>query len=61
MRTSCGIISAHLTRIGRQDQRKGEAWIVITAQNVIKKRGFCQIPLEQITLSNNVLKQNQGW
>ena len=35
--------------------------IVITTQNVIKKRGFCQIPLEQITLSNNVLKQNQGW
>nr|MBP8687817.1 RagB/SusD family nutrient uptake outer membrane protein [Prevotella sp.]MBP9983385.1 RagB/SusD family nutrient uptake outer membrane protein [Prevotella sp.] len=33
----------------------------ITAQNVINKRGFCQIPITQITLSNGVLKQNPGW
>jgi len=30
-------------------------------QSIIKKRGFCQIPLTQITLSNGVLKQNTGW
>ena len=33
----------------------------IDAQSIIKKRGFCQIPLTQITLSNGVLKQNTGW
>ena len=33
----------------------------ITAQNIIDKRGFCQIPITQITLSNGVLKQNHGW
>ena len=33
----------------------------IDAQNIVKKRGFCQIPLTQITLSNGVLKQNAGW
>ena len=25
------------------------------------KKGLCQIPNNQITLSNNVLKQNEGW
>ena len=33
----------------------------IDALNIVKKRGFCQIPLTQITLSNGVLKQNAGW
>ncbi len=28
---------------------------------IIKTKGLCQIPLDQITLSNNVLKQNEGW
>ena len=32
-----------------------------SAQNIISKRGFQQIPQTQITLSNNVLKQNAGW
>ena len=31
------------------------------AENIISKRGFQQIPQTQITLSNNVLKQNAGW
>ena len=35
--------------------------VTITAENIINKRGFCQIPLTQITLSNGVLKQNPGW
>lgn len=34
---------------------------VIKADNLIKTRGFQQIPQDQITKSNNVLKQNAGW
>ena len=35
--------------------------IVITAENIRKTRGFMQIPNTQITLSNGVLTQNEGW
>lgn len=35
--------------------------ITIKAANIIEKRGFQQIPNTQITLSNGVLKQNEGW
>ena len=35
--------------------------VAITAENVRTKKGLCQIPYNQITLSNNVLKQNAGW
>ena len=35
--------------------------VTIKAENIINKRGFCQIPRTQITLSNGVLKQNAGW
>lgn len=28
---------------------------------IIEKKGLCQIPYDQITLSNGVLKQNAGW
>lgn len=35
--------------------------VVIAAQNIIAKKGLCQIPQNQITLSNGVLKQNDGW
>lgn len=34
---------------------------VIKAENVLNTRGFQQIPQEQITQSDNVLKQNSGW
>lgn len=34
---------------------------VITKSNVLSTRGFQMIPYNQITLSDNVLKQNQGW
>lgn len=34
---------------------------VINAQNIIDKRGFQMIPQNQINLSDNVLKQNDGW
>jgi hypothetical protein len=35
--------------------------VSIKAQNIIDKKGLCQIPNNQITLSNGVLKQNAGW
>ena len=35
--------------------------VVISAQNIINKQGLSQIPQNQITLSNGVLKQNAGW
>jgi starch-binding outer membrane protein, SusD/RagB family len=35
--------------------------ITIKTANILKTRGFQQIPNPQITLSNGVLKQNQGW
>lgn len=38
-----------------------ETTITISAQNLISKKGLMQIPNNQITLSNNVLKQNEGW
>lgn len=33
----------------------------ISASKIIETKGLVQIPYTQITLSNNVLKQNQGW
>ncbi len=38
-----------------------EATVTFKADNIISKRGFQQIPLTQIQLSNGVLKQNAGW
>jgi hypothetical protein len=35
--------------------------VVISAENIIAKKGLCQIPQNQIILSNGVLKQNAGW
>lgn len=35
--------------------------VSIKAENIRAKNGLCQIPNNQITLSNNVLKQNPGW
>ena len=33
----------------------------ITASKITETKGLQQIPTDQINLSNNVLKQNQGW
>lgn len=38
-----------------------ETTLSISAQNFINKKGLMQIPSTQITLSNNVLQQNDGW
>jgi hypothetical protein len=35
--------------------------VSIKAANVIATNGLSQIPYNQITLSNGVLKQNAGW
>jgi len=35
--------------------------VTINSGNIIKTRGFQQIPNTQITLSNGMLKQNAGW
>ena len=36
-------------------------YITINPGNIIATQGLCQIPNDQITLSNGVLKQNPGW
>lgn len=38
-----------------------ETTLTIESSNVIATRGFCQIPNNQITLSNGTLQQNAGW
>ena len=38
-----------------------EESITIDAANIKDKRGLMQIPQNQITLSNGLLKQNTGW
>lgn len=38
-----------------------EETVTIKSENIIKTRGFQQIPNPQITLSAGVLKQNPGW
>lgn len=38
-----------------------EESITISAENIKSKKGLMQIPQNQITLSNGVLKQNAGW
>lgn len=35
--------------------------VTIQSSNVTATRGFCQIPYNQINLSNGTLKQNAGW
>ena len=35
--------------------------VTITADNIRAKKGLCQIPNDEITLSNGTLKQNAGW
>lgn len=38
-----------------------EDYVTISESNIIATKGFMQIPNTQITLSNGVLKQNNGW
>lgn len=38
-----------------------DATVTIDASRILTTRGFCQIPYDEITLSDNVLIQNPGW
>ena len=49
------VSNQHVLTSGNDD------YITIQAENIISKQGLCQIPHNQITLSNNVLVQNPGW
>lgn len=58
-----GLSTAASTIAQTQDVLSGNApdEIVITEANILATRGFMQIPNTQITLSDGVLVQNQGW
>ncbi len=38
-----------------------EGTVTYNRDKIVKTKGLSQIPLDQITLSNGVLKQNEGW
>lgn len=38
-----------------------DANVTYNREKILKTKGLSQIPLDQITLSNGVLKQNEGW
>jgi hypothetical protein len=58
-----GLNSAASTIAQTQDVLSGTVpdQVVIEEADIIKTRGFMQIPNTQITLSNGVLLQNEGW
>lgn len=58
-----GLSTAASTIAQTQNVLSGNAADVVTisATKISATRGFMQIPNTQITLSNNVLKQNAGW
>ena len=58
-----GLSVAAATIAGTQSTLSGNSpdEVTILSANITKTRGFMQIPNTQITLSNGVLKQNDGW
>ena len=58
-----GVESAAATIAQTQNVLSGSApdQVVINAQQIISTKGLMQIPNNQITLSNGVLTQNDGW
>ncbi|MBD1432010.1 RagB/SusD family nutrient uptake outer membrane protein [Sphingobacterium sp. DN00404] len=58
-----GVESAAATIAQTQNVSSGSApdQVVINAQQIISTKGLMQIPNNQITLSNGVLTQNDGW
>ncbi len=58
-----GLESAAASLVFSEDVLSGavEEKVVITRENFLSTRGFMQIPNNQITLSNGVLVQNEGW
>ena len=51
----------HLTKNVKVLSGGSDDKVVISAANFKAKRGFCQIPSNQIAISNGTLKQNAGW
>ena len=62
LRQGADVAAAAIVASGEKVLNGGiEGTVSYSASNITSKRGFQQIPQTQITLSNNVLKQNAGW
>jgi hypothetical protein len=62
LRQGLDVAAAAIARTGALVKNGGvDGLVVISADDFKAKRGFVQIPATQITLSQSVLKQNQGW
>ena len=62
LRQGVDVAAAAIVASGETVLNGGNEGVVsYKAENITSKRGFQQIPLTQIQLSNNVLKQNVGW
>ena len=62
LRQGVNVAAAAIVASGENVLNGGqEGTVSFKAENITSKRGFQQIPLTQIQLSNGVLKQNAGW
>ena len=62
LRQGVNVAAQAIVASGEQVLNGGqEGSVAFRAENITSKRGFQQIPLTQIQLSNGVLKQNAGW
>jgi hypothetical protein len=62
LRQGVNVAAAAIVASGEKVLNGGqEGTVSYKAENITSKRGFQQIPLTQIQLSNGVLKQNAGW
>lgn len=59
--TAATLANAIVSSGGTVESGGVEETVTYNAENITSKRGFLQIPLTQIQLSNNVLVQNAGW
>ena len=55
------LVSALQAVEGRTESGGLEDYVTYDPSKILATRGLCQIPYNQITLSNYVLKQNPGW
>lgn len=61
MRQGLDVLAETLAYEGTVLDGGSEYHLVIDPQNIIEKRGFQQIPQEQLNISGGVLEQNPGW
>ena len=62
LRQGIDVASSTIAESGIELKSGGNPDVITIAADKIKTtKGFCQIPSTQITLSDNVLKQNAGW